>query len=117
MQREPKTFLSKAWSGSSLAAGTQNMFAAFIKQEQALPDDVGALQQRVEDSLMLVHSVLFRMMIRRYYIPYMAGSSSTTRYVPGCQSGARLGLPFLVHFFCLQELLRSHVGMQSSLGI
>ncbi|CAE7576245.1 unnamed protein product [Symbiodinium sp. CCMP2592] len=49
MQREAKTFLSKAWSGSSLTSGAQNMFAAFIKQEQALPDDVDSLRQRVED--------------------------------------------------------------------
>lgn len=50
MQREPRTFLSKAWSGGSLAAGTQNMFAAFVKQEQSLPNDERELQKRVEDS-------------------------------------------------------------------
>ena len=51
MQRQPQTFLSKAWSGSSLATGAQSMFAAFVKQEQALPDDPNELQKRVEERL------------------------------------------------------------------
>ena len=51
MQREPRTFVSKAWSGSSLTAGTSNMFAAFVKAEQSLPSDENELLKRVQDSL------------------------------------------------------------------
>ena len=51
MQREPRTFASKAWSGSSLVAGTSSMFAAFVKAEQSLPSDERELQKRVQDSI------------------------------------------------------------------
>lgn len=51
MQCEPRTFLSKAWSGASLAAGSRNMYAAFVKQEQSLPNDEHLLRLRVEDSI------------------------------------------------------------------
>ncbi len=43
-----KTFLSKAWSGGSMIAGTEAM-SSRIKQE--LPDSIEALEQKVKDPM------------------------------------------------------------------
>lgn len=116
MQREPKTFLSKAWSGSSLAAGTTNMFAAFVKQEQALPDDEIALQQRVQDSVMSVHVCIedVTSTVVNDDPIYVPGSTPTAGYGLGCQKGACLGCPILYSLLLL-ELSRNHATIQSSL--
>ena len=48
MSEPGRTFLSKAWSGGSMIAGTEAM-SSRIKQE--LPDSIEALEQKVKDPM------------------------------------------------------------------
>ena len=47
MRQPPQTFLSKAWSGASMVAGTETMLTSFLEQD--LPDDLEALEAHVQD--------------------------------------------------------------------
>ena len=47
MPQSPQTFLSKAWSGSSMVVGAETMLTSFLEQD--LPDDLEGLEANVED--------------------------------------------------------------------
>ena len=52
MLQGPKTFLSKAWSGASMVAGTNAMVPVTVKTE--LPDDPDVLRVRIQEPLLHV---------------------------------------------------------------
>ena len=47
MPQPPQTFLSKAWSGSSMVVGAETMLTSFLEQD--LPDDLEGLEAHVQD--------------------------------------------------------------------
>ena len=68
---EPRPFLSKAWSGSSMQEGVRNMFAAMVKREP--PDELDELEKHVEDRFWCKYTLHS---LTSTYI--LAGSTETT---------------------------------------